>query len=161
MDVVAAQYDFNDHALMRLTERIKDAVIAGILSPGKQGIWPASLWKEKMIDRRQFCYAIGAMLAGAMPGGGLTRYPAIEMEEAEPRLMVIYDARIPASCAFARSACRAGSRARIRGRRRGALAQCHRPGLATGLAPINGADAGIRSFPAQPDGGGRGHEGLA
>ncbi len=44
MDHIAAQYDFNDHALMRLTETIKDAVDpTGILSPGKQGIWPAHL----------------------------------------------------------------------------------------------------------------------
>lgn len=44
MDHIASKYDFNDHALMRLTETIKDAVDpAGILSPGKQGIWPAHL----------------------------------------------------------------------------------------------------------------------
>ena len=48
MDLVAAQYDFNGHALMRLSERIKDALDpAGILSPGKQGIWPASLRGKK------------------------------------------------------------------------------------------------------------------
>jgi hypothetical protein len=66
--------------------------------------------KEKMMGRRQFCYAIGAMLAGgAIPGGRLMRYTAIKMRETEPRLTtVIYDARIPASCAFARSVCRSG-----------------------------------------------------
>ena len=41
MNQVASQYDFNNHALMRMSEAIKDALDpAGILSPGKQGIWP-------------------------------------------------------------------------------------------------------------------------
>jgi 4-cresol dehydrogenase (hydroxylating) len=41
MDLAASQYDFNDHALMRLTGAIKQALDPnGILSPGKQGIWP-------------------------------------------------------------------------------------------------------------------------
>jgi len=40
MDLVASTLDFNDHALNRLNERIKDALDpAGILQPGKQGIW--------------------------------------------------------------------------------------------------------------------------
>ncbi len=44
MDLVADQYDFNDHALRRFTEAIKDTVDPnGILSPGKSGIWPAAL----------------------------------------------------------------------------------------------------------------------
>ena len=43
MDLAAEQYSFNDHAYMRFVEKIKDAVDpAGILSPGKQGIWPAA-----------------------------------------------------------------------------------------------------------------------
>ena len=38
------QYSFGDHAYRRFCETIKDAVDpAGILSPGKQGIWPASM----------------------------------------------------------------------------------------------------------------------
>jgi 4-cresol dehydrogenase (hydroxylating) len=43
MDLAASQYDFNDHALMRLSTTIKDALDPnGILSPGKQGIWPGT-----------------------------------------------------------------------------------------------------------------------
>ena len=41
MDQIAAQYDFNDHALAAVFQTLKDALDpAGILSPGKQGIWP-------------------------------------------------------------------------------------------------------------------------
>ncbi|MGW0575839.1 FAD-binding protein [Streptomyces sp. NPDC002143] len=48
MDLVADQYDFNDHALGRLIERIKDAIDPrGILAPGKQGIWPAAYRSEQ------------------------------------------------------------------------------------------------------------------
>jgi 4-cresol dehydrogenase (hydroxylating) flavoprotein subunit len=43
MDLVADQYDFNNHAQRRFHEVIKDALDPnGILSPGKQGIWPRS-----------------------------------------------------------------------------------------------------------------------
>jgi len=43
MDEIAAQYGFNDHALLRLQETLKGALDPdGILSPGKQGIWPRS-----------------------------------------------------------------------------------------------------------------------
>jgi 4-cresol dehydrogenase (hydroxylating) flavoprotein subunit len=42
MDVAARQYSFNDHASLRLAGRIKAALDPdGILSPGKQGVWPA------------------------------------------------------------------------------------------------------------------------
>ena len=48
MDLVAAQFDFNGHAAMRLYERLKDALDpAGVLSPGKQGIWPKDLRRAK------------------------------------------------------------------------------------------------------------------
>lgn len=41
MDAVARTFDFNGGALNRLNETLKDALDpAGILAPGKQGIWP-------------------------------------------------------------------------------------------------------------------------
>jgi 4-cresol dehydrogenase (hydroxylating) flavoprotein subunit len=44
MDAIADRYDFNDHALLRLQERLKDAFDPeGILAPGKQGVWPRKL----------------------------------------------------------------------------------------------------------------------
>jgi 4-cresol dehydrogenase (hydroxylating) len=44
MDQVAEMYSFNDHAMRRFHETLKDAVDPnGILSPGKSGIWPRHL----------------------------------------------------------------------------------------------------------------------
>jgi 4-cresol dehydrogenase (hydroxylating) len=46
MDDCAAAYSFNDHALRKLQEKIKDAVDPnGILSAGRYGIWPKHLRK--------------------------------------------------------------------------------------------------------------------
>jgi 4-cresol dehydrogenase (hydroxylating) len=42
MDDIAATYGWNNHALMKLHQTIKDALDPkGILAPGKSGIWPA------------------------------------------------------------------------------------------------------------------------
>lgn len=44
MDLAADQFSFGHHAYRRFVEKIKDAVDpAGILSPGKQGIWPSGM----------------------------------------------------------------------------------------------------------------------
>jgi 4-cresol dehydrogenase (hydroxylating) len=44
MDLAAEQYSWGDHAYRRFCERLKDALDPqGILAPGKQGIWPASM----------------------------------------------------------------------------------------------------------------------
>jgi 4-cresol dehydrogenase (hydroxylating) len=44
MDECAAAYSFNDHALRKLQQKIKDAVDPnGILSAGRYGIWPKHL----------------------------------------------------------------------------------------------------------------------
>ncbi|PKX95992.1 FAD-binding oxidoreductase [Aspergillus novofumigatus IBT 16806] len=43
MDQVAGTYNFNDSAHMKLSEKIKDALDPkGILSPGKNGVWPTT-----------------------------------------------------------------------------------------------------------------------
>jgi 4-cresol dehydrogenase (hydroxylating) len=48
MDEVAATFDFNDHAQLRLYEKIKDALDPnGVIAPGKQGVWPAAYREQK------------------------------------------------------------------------------------------------------------------
>jgi 4-cresol dehydrogenase (hydroxylating) len=48
MDAVAGTFEFNNHALLRLNEKIKDAIDPnGILAPGKSGIWPKAYRRHK------------------------------------------------------------------------------------------------------------------
>ncbi|MCC7461447.1 MAG: FAD-binding oxidoreductase [Gammaproteobacteria bacterium] len=48
MDPVMETYSFNDHSLLRLHERIKDALDPnGILAPGRYGIWPRAQRKVR------------------------------------------------------------------------------------------------------------------
>ena len=48
MDEVAGTFSYNDHALRRFNERVKDAIDPnGILAPGRNGIWPAAWRKER------------------------------------------------------------------------------------------------------------------
>lgn len=47
MDRIAGTYSFNDNAQMALNEKIKETLDPkGIISPGKNGIWPKSYKKE-------------------------------------------------------------------------------------------------------------------
>ena len=48
MDEVADTFSYNDHALRRFNERLKDAIDPnGILAPGRNGIWPAAWRKQR------------------------------------------------------------------------------------------------------------------
>jgi len=42
MDRIAEGFDFNNHAMLRFQQQLKDALDPqGIIAPGKQGVWPA------------------------------------------------------------------------------------------------------------------------
>ena len=48
MDAVAASFDHNDHALLKLNETVKNALDPnGILAPGKSGIWPKAYASQR------------------------------------------------------------------------------------------------------------------
>ena len=48
MDTVADTYDFNNHALRRLNQKVKDALDpAGIIAPGKSGVWASGQSKGR------------------------------------------------------------------------------------------------------------------
>jgi hypothetical protein len=54
-DQVAATYDFNDHALLRLNERIKNALDPrGIIAPGKSGMWPPAYERKNWVMGHEF-----------------------------------------------------------------------------------------------------------
>jgi 4-cresol dehydrogenase (hydroxylating) len=54
MHLVAAQFGFEDHAAMRVYERLKDALDPdGILSPGKQSIWPKAMREAKASEEKK------------------------------------------------------------------------------------------------------------
>ena len=47
-DLVMNVFSFNNHALRRFHETLKDAVDpAGIISPGRYGIWPKHMRKDR------------------------------------------------------------------------------------------------------------------
>jgi 4-cresol dehydrogenase (hydroxylating) len=49
MSDIMDAYSFNNHALLRLHETMKDALDPnGILAPGKNGIWPKGMRKKNV-----------------------------------------------------------------------------------------------------------------
>ncbi|GME23093.1 FAD-linked oxidase [Neofusicoccum parvum] len=48
MDQIADTYSWNDHSLLKLSEKLKDAIDPnGILAPGKNGVWPGTYNKAE------------------------------------------------------------------------------------------------------------------
>jgi hypothetical protein len=48
MDQIANTYNFNGNALMKLNEKIKNALDPkGVLAPGKNGIWPSTYQQKE------------------------------------------------------------------------------------------------------------------
>jgi FAD/FMN-containing dehydrogenase len=55
IDPTASVFNWNDNALMKLNEAIKNALDPnGILAPGKNGVWPSGCDRKKwVLDRRE------------------------------------------------------------------------------------------------------------
>ena len=51
MDDIAKEFSFNDHAMLRFQESLKDALDPnGVVNPGKQGVWPARLRNDVSVS---------------------------------------------------------------------------------------------------------------
>ncbi len=62
MDTVADSYDFNDHALLRLNERVKDALDPrGIIAPGKSGGVAAGVSEGAQGMKKTFAFSIAVV----------------------------------------------------------------------------------------------------
>lgn len=64
MDQIAGTYNWNDNALMKFNQRIKDTLDPnGILGPGKSGIWPARYrgrgWEMTKVNERSEGEGVG------------------------------------------------------------------------------------------------------
>ena len=48
-DLLISKYSFNNHALLRFQEKLKDAVDPnGIMAPGRYGLWPPAMRKGRV-----------------------------------------------------------------------------------------------------------------